>query len=695
MCDNPATNDCSACSSVDCEYALPADAGKESSSASNASDISQNKSDTDESNVSKTSKGTTIEDCLEDVPNASTSYVNLTNATSSAMPTIASAMGYNDLVKQNQALHAQIQELISRLASTVDDCNARMAAQQHQFETLIELIRANKTSEAIESISKAQPFVPMEVDPSSAKRSRSDGSSDEQPFPKKVNGGANPNQRTIINGRYVHGGKSKATRTFKANTTTVIDATKLDTASNSIKPTGSTTGSPDKTPPANSDEESNDSEGADGFTVVKGKSRRSRKNQKQKENVVQQPAKTRSASAAGKNGRQSNNAPRKTNEVASTSAQGNSSTVEAPKPPKPYKKPPPITVAEVYSATQVTKVIEAFKGQFELRNSVEGIKIYPANYEVHPKICMALGEADYSFHSHDLQPHKSYRVVLKGIDALPEPEITYYIKEAVETTPTKVTLVQTKSSCFYIVEFKASEVDAATLANVNSVHYYRVRWEPLRNKRRGPTQCTNCCAFGHGQMNCSKFTICLLCADDHKFSDCPLKKGNHEANAQLFRCINCTRGKLTNTHAANSPSCPSRAKHIENRAKLSASPKNRAKKASQDPKPRTPTAIHISRAETPQTAAPVWNRSRLTSRSRRSNSQPRSTFAAWFHSPEATKHSPANKIDHSQKAVSAKTSTKDSWQDICAFMATAYERIMAAATQQEQRQIAFEILASS
>lgn len=58
-------------------------------------------------------------------------------------------------------------------------------------------------------------------------------------------------------------------------------------------------------------------------------------------------------------------------------------------------------------------------------------------------------------------------------------------------------------------------------------------------------QCYNCQKFGHLAVNCRNKITCLLCAGNHKVSDCP----NKETNTK--KCTNCTKD-----HSANFAGCP-------------------------------------------------------------------------------------------------------------------------------------------
>ena len=62
-------------------------------------------------------------------------------------------------------------------------------------------------------------------------------------------------------------------------------------------------------------------------------------------------------------------------------------------------------------------------------------------------------------------------------------------------------------------------------------------------------QCYNCNRFGHNASDCRAKVRCLLCAGQHKHTDCPKRDGS--GKVLVMRCSNCS-----GSHAANYGGCP-------------------------------------------------------------------------------------------------------------------------------------------
>lgn len=68
--------------------------------------------------------------------------------------------------------------------------------------------------------------------------------------------------------------------------------------------------------------------------------------------------------------------------------------------------------------------------------------------------------------------------------------------------------------------------------------------------------CIRCCQLGHTETSCRfpLVTICMRCAEDHVFADCPHR---HDKNA-LFKCFNCFRKGYDSNHLASEVICSHR-----------------------------------------------------------------------------------------------------------------------------------------
>lgn len=156
-----------------------------------------------------------------------------------------------------------------------------------------------------------------------------------------------------------------------------------------------------------------------------------------------------------------------------------------------------------------------------------------------------------------------FKQVLKGLDRMDTAEIMNLIKEATETVPVSVTQLgqgSPQSGQFYLVAWKAGEMNSKTINQCRHLGNYIVKWESPHKRESGPTQCTNCSKFGHGQKNCHCNPTCLYCAGTHHFSECPAKNFSEETRQPFLKCANCALTAGTNSkHSANDENCPARA----------------------------------------------------------------------------------------------------------------------------------------
>lgn len=569
----------------------------------------------------------------------------------------AACLGLFDQVQDLMAQHEQLMKMVEDLNTTKHDNNNQL------------------TDSASNALKRQYTVGPNSGDeaPNSKKQ------------PRKTE--LNPNAGLITGNRFVHGGRkindmSTTSMSVKPNTNTPADdkqehqvsslaqnkppkqreSRALDKTSTPLV-TGNTQLSPVDTAVITDVNESDDSE----FQLVTN-------NRRKKNDKLPGSANRISTSKSTATKKAPNTTNGSTQPTTATTQQ--TQQQQPPLPKKPYKKPPPISVFDVRLASSIEEPLAKYKGLYTVRNKGDRVQIFPDSHNNHMLICQALYDAALGFHTHTPLEHKQYRVALKGMDPMQIEEVSDAIHTAVGSRPDRITLATPKrGACFYIVSFKASEVNSDTLSGVYTIGHYRVKWEPYRKRATGPTQCTNCCAFGHGQANCSKVTFCLLCAENHSLYECPIRDSKVDAENTLRRCINCYRNKESNfNHSANSSNCPSRAKFIENRERL-ADKNNKNKK--------TPKSHFISRTQTSATEFPDLRRGRSATRI-----------------PTVNSISYANAVQNGPSAQQKNTPTTEdnkpfSWQTICAIMATAFTRITSAKTKQEQMHIAFELLAHS
>lgn len=348
---------------------------------------------------------------------------------------------------------------------------------------------------------------------------------------------------------------------------------------------------------------------------------------------------------------------------------------------RPVKKPPPITLKGVSMASQLDTTLANFRDRYTVRNRGDKVQVFPKFHEDTQLIYSTLyNQEGLQFFSHKPRHHKEYRVVLKGLDPIECDAAGEMIREAVGCAPNRVVLAKTSRSSFFIVNFRADQVNAAMLAGTHYVGYYKVSWEPYKKRRTGPTQCTTCCDFGHGQEYCMCNPHCIICAEPHKFQLCPLKDLPREETGHLRQCYNCIRNKESKTnHSANASDCPARARFIESRARLSAGKNNKNKTTAAA----TTSKLFNKSPELPRRTPPIYS---TTPPQRRARSAQRTgtSFA-----------SVVRDTTDNQRIASNLNSKPLEWGEFCRVMAGVCSRVMAAKTSQEQMLIAFELLGFS
>lgn len=543
---------------------------------------------------------------------------------------IPPASSRDDLSTGNKMLHEMVAQLTNRIAELTAMFERRLSEQQALIERL--------------TMSSQTPnYTVMEVEVQQRNKRHHNDSDSTGPVHKKAPAKSfqRPNAHTIVNKQFVHAGRKGSTIATIATPPPKQSVAPLpkDALSSSIAD-------------ASDSENANTSDENEPPTARNTKRTAKNKNKKNDHNLQKETTKQKSTNKPISD----NNKNNATNDESNTN--------EEAKRRKFFKKPSPIT-ADIKQAHQLRTILKDVEGRYSVRCVREGVRIYPTDYEVHPLICQTLYDNEIGQYTHDLHPFKKFRAVLSGMDVFSTEELTVMIQEAVGVTPICITSTNSKYNPIYFVDFKADETNLKSLSEIRTIGYYHVQWRAYINKRSGPTQCTTCAAFGHGQKNCSRVTVCLLCADAHSMYDCQLYQSKDDKiSSQLHRCINCERASLDAKHPANSPTCPCRARHIANcartRTKSNANQQNAL------------TIETTERSRKMQSTPNQTNRTRTPSR-RRSTSVPKKSAISY-----------ADAVSQNQNKIKP-------WSDICGLMERAYEQIMSAKTEQEQMMHCFKL----
>lgn len=227
-------------------------------------------------------------------------------------------------------------------------------------------------------------------------------------------------------------------------------------------------------------------------------------------------------------------------------------------PVKEYK-PPPIYLREENSNSLVNSLSQiAGTNNFFVESLRRGqlsetkIQIYTeSNYR---KVISYLDNNKKSYYTHQLKSAKGLLVVVKGIESsVPTNEIMSAIEnEGYEVKSVHNIINKDKiPQPLHRVEIafdskKLKKNEPHPIYNLRYLLHRKITVEEPR-KRRDPPQCLNCQEFGHTKTYCRLPSVCVICGDIHKTSDCP----NPKNSSKVLRCSNCGEN-----HTANFRGCP-------------------------------------------------------------------------------------------------------------------------------------------
>lgn len=258
--------------------------------------------------------------------------------------------------------------------------------------------------------------------------------------------------------------------------------------------------------------------------------------------------------------------------------------------PKSAPKPPPINVqGKTIKEIREILVTENFlPDDFQTKFIPKGIRIITKNDEIFKKVKAKLENDNQKFFTHQLRSEQTTKIVLHGFYRVSEIELQEKLNE-LGFSPSKVKIMTVKRTryddhCVYLLHFPKSEkIKISNLReNVKSIDHVIVRWEYFKNKRKGPIQCSNCYAQGHGANSCFLDPVCVRCSENHKSKDCPhlidpiTKQKRDKIPDELLKC-----GLCGENHTATYEKCKKREEFIKrqeiyyNRTHRKNKPKNK------------------------------------------------------------------------------------------------------------------------
>lgn len=235
--------------------------------------------------------------------------------------------------------------------------------------------------------------------------------------------------------------------------------------------------------------------------------------------------------------------------------------------PVKQAKPPPLVIDPNKTLKELQNLLG--KDIIYKRTSI-GTKIFPQSKEKYNSCKSILMEKNIEFHSFNSKENRLYTIFLHGLPKLSTEDIKNEIMEY-NLTPSSVTEVKTRFSSIdnavYKVQFVRKNFNPKSLNNVQTISSVIVSWKKYKSrKNNNPTQCWNCLMYGHGGEHCHRKPACMICAQQHHSSECPLTK--QQKTPAVFSCFNCKKhGYDRSDHSANDINCPLRSQYLETRAR--------------------------------------------------------------------------------------------------------------------------------
>lgn len=236
-------------------------------------------------------------------------------------------------------------------------------------------------------------------------------------------------------------------------------------------------------------------------------------------------------------------------------------------------KIPPIIITQKGFNTSLLNSIKVASMTFKYISI--GVKISFSEMDCYDQCIALLKNQKIEFFTHRLK-NPNFKAVLAGLPNT-DPELireelsSKYNLKAIDIRELKSSYYN-ENNKLYLISFEGGEVNLQLLRQVRAITQVIVKWLRYSPKFKGPSQCRRCQMFGHGQENCFRNIMCMVCASkEHMTDNCIF---NHTANnLVIFKCGNCHAKGLPSNHKANDISCPCRSDYqlIRNRNKSATS----------------------------------------------------------------------------------------------------------------------------
>jgi hypothetical protein len=236
-------------------------------------------------------------------------------------------------------------------------------------------------------------------------------------------------------------------------------------------------------------------------------------------------------------------------------------------------KPPPIHIT-TGSAGEIRNMAKEINNQprsivIDMKKNNARTKVVTMdNWNDYNKFIEVLKSKQHHFHTYSSEePQLKY--VMYG---LPTMELVEVEKEllAENITPAKIAKMTMRQKRHendddqnYLLYFKKESGQNGdfldSLRKVKIVGGFKIRFAVYKNKQKGPSQCSKCLQFGHGQRGCNNPHTCFRCSEQHDSKNCPyISIETNKVPVDKLKCHFCGE-----KHTAISPVCKVKLQIIE------------------------------------------------------------------------------------------------------------------------------------
>lgn len=237
-------------------------------------------------------------------------------------------------------------------------------------------------------------------------------------------------------------------------------------------------------------------------------------------------------------------------------------------------RPPPIVIngGSLEDIKRIAREINNQPNSFSyiiMKDKRATKKVTVNDWEDYEKLLQKLKDKQYQFHTYSKKLEPQMKFVLYGLPVMETTQLNEALK-AVNITPAKIVRMTMKRRrhsddqnylLYFQSGFRKGEQNnfLKTLTNIKFVDECRVRWAKYESKRNGPSQCSRCLQFGHGERGCYKLPICFRCSEQHESKSCiHISKEINKVPAEKLKCHFCGE-----QHTAVNQKCNVRMQIIE------------------------------------------------------------------------------------------------------------------------------------